>query len=82
MTTDGGDDTVNDLWESVPEVAQFHYLVQFEDELEPLDTVKELQPDEEIEWHVGWIVAQSIGPPDADGVRTVTARRVHPNPND
>jgi hypothetical protein len=84
VPTDAGDnEELDDLWESVPdETPKFHYSVEFEGGLDTLDTVEELTPGKEIEFLGLWCAAESIGPPDADGVRTVSLRRMHPDQND
>jgi hypothetical protein len=78
----GGDGDDLDLWESVPdEAAEFHYQAEFEDGVDSLDTVEELRLDQTIEYADILCVVHSIGPPDEEGVRTITLRRLHPDPN-
>ena len=71
------DDPLDSVFE-----ADFHYEVEFEDGVDALDTDHELGPDETIEYADVLCTVVTIGPPDADGVRRVILRRVHPDPHE
>jgi hypothetical protein len=61
---------------------RFRYWLSGDDVDEPLERSHPLSPGDIVEAGVGSVVAESISPPEPDGVRPVAVRRLHPLPTD
>ena len=75
---------MDDLYDELPEREwKFRYWLQGDGIDQELRRHRPLGSGDTFQDERGeWLVAESIGPPEPDGVRPVVVRRLHPLPTD